>query len=82
MNSQLGYGRRFRTTTGLSGSDHDSNQQYALAYDFAWAGWEQGKVQLFHTDYSTGQLTRETRGIAVPPVALEREFYYDRSMTS
>ncbi len=78
MNSLLGYGRRFRTTTALSGSDQDSNQQYALSYDFAWAGWQQGSVQLFHTDYSTEQLTHEIRGIAVPPVALEREFNYDQ----
>lgn len=78
MNSLLGYGRRFKTTTALAGSDHDSNQQYALSYDFAWGGWEQGNVQLFHTDYSSEQLTHETRAIAVPPVALEREFNYDQ----
>jgi len=78
MFSQLGYGRRFGTTTSLAGSDHDRNGQFALDFTFDWSGWEQGELQLFYTRYETEQLTREVRGRAIVPVALEREFDYDQ----
>ena len=78
MFSQLGYGARFRTTTTLEGSDHDSNEQYAMDYNFAWGGWEQGELQVYYTRYETGQFTSEERRNAAVPVALEREFFYDQ----
>ena len=78
IRSQLGYGRRFGTTTSLGGRDHDENQRYSLDYEFSWGGWQQGRVQVFNTRYQSRQLTYETRGKANPPVALEREFYYQQ----
>ena len=81
MNSLLGYGRRFRTTTALSGEDQDDSQQYDLSYEFTWGAWEQATAQLYYTNYSTEQLTLETRGTAMPPVALRREFHYDQDHT-
>lgn len=76
IRSQLGYGRRFRTTTALTGMDHDENQRFSLDYDFSWAGWQQGRLQVFTTDYRTDQLTLETRELASPPVDLRRQFFY------
>jgi hemoglobin/transferrin/lactoferrin receptor protein len=76
IHSQLGFGQRFRTTTALRGVDHDENQRYSLDYEFSWAGWQQGRVQAYTTEYQTRQLTFETRAKARPPVALERQFFY------
>lgn len=76
IHSQLGFGQRFRTTTALRGMDHDENQRYSLDYEFSWAGWQQGRVQAFATNYQTRQSTFETRAKAMPAVALERQFFY------
>ncbi|HET6565409.1 MAG TPA: TonB-dependent receptor, partial [Xanthomonadales bacterium] len=76
IQSQLGYGRRFRTTTALSGSDQDYSQLLSADYEFAVGGWEQGVVRAFHTSYETNQYTFETRGTARPPLEIERQFYY------
>lgn len=79
INSQLGFGTRFRTTTELRSQDEDKNQRFALDYEFHWAGWEQGVARLFKTAYDTRQLTLETRGAARIPVALERLFDYQQN---
>jgi len=76
IRSQLGYGRRFATTTVLRGIDHDENSRLSLDYDFSWAGWEQGSLQVFATRFKAAQLTLETRANAIVPVALERQFHY------
>ncbi|MDZ4728628.1 MAG: TonB-dependent hemoglobin/transferrin/lactoferrin family receptor [Xanthomonadales bacterium] len=78
IQSQLGYGRRFGTTTELLGFDHDENQLLAADYEFAFGGWEQGVVRLFHTDYETDQYTFETRANARTPVKIHRRFYYQQ----
>jgi hemoglobin/transferrin/lactoferrin receptor protein len=78
IKSQLGYGRRFRTTTELLGSDHDESQLISADYEFAPGGWEQGVVRIFHTDYETDQHTFETRGNARPPLEIQRRFYYQQ----
>jgi len=78
IRSQLGYGRRFRTTTELLGDDHDESQRISADYEFSWGGWEQGVVRAFHTEYETDQFTRETRGKANPPVEIQRRFYYQQ----
>ncbi len=78
LKSQLGFGRRFGTTTALSGDDRDDNQRYSLDYEFSWGGWQQGRLQVFTTRYQTTQLTHETRGKANPPVALQRQFFYQQ----
>ena len=78
MRSQLGYGRRFRTTTELLGSDHDESSSLAADYEFSWGAWEQGMIRAFHTDYETDQYTTETRGAARPPVEIQRRFYYQQ----
>ncbi len=78
INSLLGYGRRFRTTTELLGSDHDDSQLISADYEFEFGGWEQGVVRLFHTEYKTDQYTFETRGKANPPLAINRRFFYEQ----
>ncbi len=78
MRSQLGYGRRFRTTTELLGSDHDESQRLSADYEFSWGNWEQGVLRAYHTDFKTDQFTRETRGKANPPVEIQRRFYYEQ----
>jgi hemoglobin/transferrin/lactoferrin receptor protein len=79
--SQLGYGRRFRNTTSLQGTDQEDGQRFSADYEFAWGGWEQGLARAFVTRSTVEQLTREERGAQVPPVALRRyfEFHQDRS---
>jgi hemoglobin/transferrin/lactoferrin receptor protein len=81
MRSQLGFGRRFRTTTALRGIDHEENSRLALDYEFTWGGWEQGVARAYLTDYDTDQLTRERRDTANPPVALQRRFVYEQQHT-
>jgi len=76
IHSQLGYGRRFGTTTALRGIDHDRNERYSLDYDFSWRGWQRGRLQAYITEYQTAQRTLETRANAATPVALERQFFY------
>lgn len=80
MRSQLGFGRRFRTTTELLGFDHDESQRYSADYEFAWGGWEQGVLRAFHVGYDTEQLTRETRGKANPSVEIQRLFTYEQQL--
>jgi hemoglobin/transferrin/lactoferrin receptor protein len=78
IQSLLGYGRRFRTTTALSGSDHDESQLFSADYEFDFGGWEQGVVRVFHTEYETNQYTFETRGTANPPLDIQRRFFYEQ----
>ncbi len=78
MRSQLGYGRRFLSTTELLGFDHDESQSYSADYEFSWGAWEQGVLKAFHVDYETRQLTEETRGKAKPPVEIQRLFNYEQ----
>jgi len=78
MRSQLGFGRRFLTTTELLGADHDESQRYSADYEFAWGGWEQAVVRAFHVGYETRQSTLETRGKANPPVEVQRSFSYEQ----
>ncbi len=78
IQSQLGFGRRFRTTTALQGSDEDASQLFSADFDFAAGGWDQGVVRVFHTRYETDQLTFETRGTANPPLQINRRFWYEQ----
>lgn len=81
IRSQLGYGRRFATTTELRGIDEHEHRVLSAEYDFTWGGWETGLLRLYHTQDETDQLTLETRGRANPPVALERKFVYEQQHT-
>ncbi|HMB59458.1 MAG TPA: TonB-dependent receptor, partial [Xanthomonadales bacterium] len=81
MKSLLGYGRRFRTTTALNGEDQNTSQQYDLTWESALGPWDQVTAQAYTANYSTEQLTLETRGEAMPPLALRREFNYDQDHT-
>jgi hemoglobin/transferrin/lactoferrin receptor protein len=78
MFSQLGYGRRFGTTTRLNGMDHNEGDLLSLDYQFSWGRWEQGILRLFHSSYQVEQLTLEERRAANPPIAMRRYFEYEQ----
>lgn len=79
--SQLGYGRRFGTTTSLQGIDEDSNDRLSIDYEFDWGPWENATARLFRTDSEVDQTTLEERGAASQPVALQRNFNYRQQHT-
>lgn len=78
MQSLLGYGTRFRSTTALQGDDHDSSRRIALDFDFSGAGWQEGNLRVFDTRHDTEQLTYEERAAAARPVAIDRRFEYSQ----
>lgn len=81
INSQLGYGRRFRNTTSLEGYDHDESQRLSLDYDFSAGNWQQGNLRVFKLRHDTDQRTREVRGNAPEPVEIQRRFVYGQDLT-
>jgi hemoglobin/transferrin/lactoferrin receptor protein len=81
MNSQLGYGRRFRNTTELLGDDRDKSRRLSADYEFSFGGWQQGVVRGFNVVHETDQLTLEERASAVNPVKLERRFFYEQDLS-
>lgn len=80
INSQLGYGRRFRNTTELLGDDRDKSRRLSADYEFSSPGWQQGVVRVFNVIHETDQLTLEERARAVNPVKLERRFFYEQDL--
>jgi hemoglobin/transferrin/lactoferrin receptor protein len=81
INSQLGYGRRFRNTTELLGDDHDESRRFSLDYEFSVGGWQQGTVRVFDVSHETDQLTLEERGKATVPVDIMRRFLYGQDIS-
>ncbi len=81
INSQLGYGRRFRNTTELLGDDRDKSRRLSVDYEFSYGGWRQGVVRVFNVVHKTDQLTLEERASAVNPVKLERRFFYEQDLS-
>ena len=81
INSQLGYGRRFRNTTELLGDDQDKSRRLSADYEFSFGGWQQGVVRVFNVIHETDQLTLEERARAVNPVKLERRFFYEQDLS-
>ncbi len=81
INSQLGYGRRFRNTTDLRGDDRDKSRRLSMDYQFSYGGWRQGVVRVFNVVHKTDQLTLEERASAVNPVKLERRFFYEQDLS-
>ncbi len=81
INSQLGYGRRFRNTTELRGDDRDKSRRLSVDYEFSYDGWRQGVVRVFNVVHKTDQLTLEERPRAVNPVKLERRFFYEQDLS-
>ncbi len=81
VNSQLGYGRRFRNTTQLLGDDRDKSRRLSVDYEFSAGGWEQGVVRAYNVVHETDQLTREERASGARPVKLERRFFYEQDLS-
>ncbi len=81
INSQLGYGRRFRNTTEILGKDKDERQRLSMDYEFSTQGWQQGVVRVFNVVHETDQLTLEERAKGVRPVKLERQFFYEQDIS-
>lgn len=81
INSQLGYGTRFRWTTSLTGDDHDESQRISLDYDFSAGGWHQGNLRVFKVRQDTEQWTFEERAKAPKPVEIERQFQYGQDLS-
>jgi len=81
INSLLGYGPRFRTTTSMSGDDHDESQRISLDYDFSAGNWQQGNVRVFKVEHDTDQWTFEERAKAPQPVKIERQFLYGQDLS-
>lgn len=81
IQSLLGYGTRFRSTTALQGDDRDSSRRLALDFDFSGTRWQQGNLRVFDTRHDTAQLTYEERASAPQPVAIERRFDYAQDHT-
>lgn len=78
INSLLGYGRRFRSTTAMSGDDKDTSSRVSLDYDFSAGGWQQGVIRVYDTRYETDQFTQEERTRSPRPVAIQRRFLYQQ----
>ena len=80
LTTVLGYGRRYVNTTLLQGDDTRRRWSVALGYDYERddRALRAGRLDLYFTRTDTEQLTHELRGIAVPPVAIDREFHYEQ----
>jgi hemoglobin/transferrin/lactoferrin receptor protein len=81
VNSQLGYGRRFRNTTKLLGDDHDESRRITLDYDFSFGEWQQGTVRVFDVSHETDQQTLEERAKGARPVDIQRRFFYGQDLS-
>jgi len=81
INSQLGYGRRFRNTTELLGDDRDRSRRLSADYEFSSGGWQQAVVRVFNVIHETDQLTMEERAKAANPLKLERRFFYEQDLS-
>ncbi len=76
VQSLLGLGR-FRSTTTLLTDDQDDQNSVSLGYEFGSVlGFESGRIQAYYQDSDTLQRTSETRGLANPPLQLQRDFRY------
>ena len=78
INSLLGYGRRFRWTTSMTGDDHDESRRISLDYEFSAGNWQQGTIRVFNLKHKTDQWTWEERGKAPNPVEIDRRFFYEQ----
>ena len=76
INSLLGYGRRFRWTTSMTGDDRDESRRLSLDFDFSTRNWQQGNIRVFNVSHETDQWTFEERAIAPHPVKIARRFQY------
>jgi hemoglobin/transferrin/lactoferrin receptor protein len=81
VNSQLGYGRRYRNTTALTGDDHQDSSRLSLDYEFAAGDWRQGTLRVYSVRQSTDQLTLEERAAGIRPVDVMRQFYYRQNLS-
>jgi len=81
INSLLGYGRRFRWTTSMTGDDQDESQRISLDYDFSTENWQQGTVRVFDVSHETDQWTFEERAKAPVPVEIKRRFLYGQDLS-
>lgn len=81
INSQLGYGTRFRWTTHMVGDDHDKSRRLSLDYDFSAGNWQQGNLRIFKVRHDTDQQTLEERGKAPLPVEIQRYFQYAQDLS-
>jgi hemoglobin/transferrin/lactoferrin receptor protein len=81
LNSQLGYGRRYRYTTALAGEDNDRGNRLSLDYEFSFGlGWR-GIARVYGVRQTTDQHSFETRAAAPRPVDIERRFYYRQQLS-
>jgi hemoglobin/transferrin/lactoferrin receptor protein len=80
INSLLGYGRRFRWTTSMTGDDHDESRRISLDYQFSTGNWQQGTIRVYNLRHKTDQWTREERGKAPTPVEIDRRFLYGQDL--
>ena len=80
INSLLGYGRRFRWTTSMTGDDHDESRRISLDYEFSTGNWQQGTIRIFNLKHETDQWTYEERGKAPKPVEIDRRFFYGQDL--
>jgi len=53
INSLLGYARRFRWTTAMTGDDHDESRRISLDYEFSTTNWQQGTIRIFNLRHET-----------------------------
>lgn len=81
INSQIGFGSRFRWTTSMAGDDHDVSQRISLDYDFSAGNWQQGNIRVFKIRHDTEQWTFEERAKAPSPVEIERQFLYGQDLS-
>jgi len=80
INSLLGYGRRFRWTTSMTGDDHDESRRISVDYEFSTRNWQQGTIRVFNLKHDTDQWTFEERGNAPQPVKIDRRFLYGQDL--
>jgi hemoglobin/transferrin/lactoferrin receptor protein len=81
INSLLGYGRRFRWTTSMTGDDHDESRRIFMDYGFSAGNWQQGTIRVFNLKHDTDQWTFEERAKAPQPVKIDRRFLYQQDLT-
>jgi hemoglobin/transferrin/lactoferrin receptor protein len=80
INTVLGYGRRYLTTTSLTGDDSRRRSTAALGYDFTRDArlLRAGRLDVYVASTSVEQRTDELRELAVTPLAIERTFHYEQ----
>ena len=80
IQSLLGYGRRFRSTTLLQGDDLEKSSRYVLDYDFSTGKWENGQLKFWYSKNETDQDTHELRENTPRPVQIDRQFRYRQDL--